>query len=286
MNKLTTERRAAVVRALVEGNSIRATCRITGTAKGTVLRLLVELGDACQRFHDETVRDVTARLVQCDEIWSFIACKERIAAQTGRWDIGDAWTWVGIDPETKLAIAYHVGRRTVGVAETFMADLVSRLANRVQLTTDGHRAYLNAVANTFGSHRVDFAQLRKLYGNPVSEGQTRYSPPVCVGAEKDIICGNPDVQHISTSHVERQNLTMRMQIRRFTRLTNGHSKKLLNHVAAVALHFVHYNFCRVHETPTKARGGIHTTPAMAAGLTDRVWTVTDLIGLLENANSN
>jgi IS1 family transposase len=287
MNKLTPERRAAVVKALVEGNSVRATCRITGTAKGTVLRLLLDIGEACERFHDERVRAITASRIQCDEVWSFISCKERLAQQRARFDVGDIWTWVALDADSKLAVSFYVGRRGVGEAETFMLDLRSRLAGRVQLTTDGHRPYLAAVANAFGSQPVDFAMLHKTYGHSVEkEAARRYSPPVCTGAEKIIVCGNPDERFISTSYVENANLTIRMQQRRFTRLTNAFSKKLLNHCAAVALHFVHYNWCKVHGTLTTAKGGIHTTPAMAAGLTDRVWTVADLIGLLENEKAN
>jgi IS1 family transposase len=222
---------------------------------------------------------VTARRVQVDEIWSFVGCKAR-NVKPERWgEAGDIWTWVGLDADTKLAIAYRVGDRGLGIATRFVRDLAARLANRVQLTTDGHNVYLTAVENAFGWDGVDYAQLVKLYGQPTG-GDSRYSPPQCVGARKEWIMGDPDERHVSTSFVERQNLTMRMQMRRFTRLTNAYSKKIANHEAAVAVHFLHYNFCRVHQTLTRAKGGIHQTPAMAAGLADRVWTVEDLVGLL------
>ena len=280
MNKLSAERRTAIVAALVEGNSIRSVCRITGTAKGTVLKLLAELGDACRAYHDATVRGVTVRRVQCDEIWSFCYSKARNVPDEKRGEAGDVWTWVGLDADTKLAVSWLVGPRDYESAEAFVRDIANRLATRTQLSTDGNTVYLQAVENVFGWAGVDYAMLRKIFGP--AKGSGRYSPAECIGAEKVVIMGSPDEWHISTSFVERQNLTMRMQMRRFTRLTNGFSKKAENHAAAVALHFMHYNFCRVHQTLTKAAKGVYRTPAMAAGLTDRVWTVAELISLLES----
>jgi IS1 family transposase len=282
MNRLSAERRTAVIHALVEGNSIRATCRLTGTAKGTVLRLLTEIGEACWRFHDRAVRGLKAKRIQCDEIWSFTYGKARNLPDElqGRKGFGDTWTWVGIDADSKLAVSWLVGDRDADVGLVFLRDLASRLANRVQLTTDGHNAYLTAVEAAFGWNRVDYAMLVKLYG-PGLETDRGYSPPRCVGADKHWVMGRPIGKDVCTSHVERQNLTMRMQMRRFTRLTNAFSKKVENHAHAVALHFVHYNFCRVHQTLTKAAKGVYRTPAMAAGLTDHVWTVADIVGLLD-----
>jgi IS1 family transposase len=283
MNKLSGERRSRVVQALVEGNSIRATCRLTATAKGTVLRLLAEIGGACYRLHDGMVRNIKTRKLQCDEIWSFCHAKarnvpDRLQGQAG---YGDLWTWVALDADTKLAITYLVGQRDAGEATVFMRDLVSRLANRVQLTTDGFPGYLKAVEEAFGWNGVDYAMLVKVYG-PGLETDRGYSPPVCNGAIKTWVMGKPDRAVVSTSYVERQNLTMRMQMRRFTRLTNAFSKKAENHAHAVALHFVHYNFCRPHQTLTRRAKGIYRTPAMAAGLTDHVWTVADLVALISN----
>ena len=282
MNRLSAERRTAVIKALVEGNSIRATCRMTGTAKGTVLRLIAEMGEACEAFHDRTVRNIKAKRLQADEIWSFCHAKARNvpAHLEGKPGIGDLWTWVVLDADTKLAISYLVGQRDQGEATVFMRDLVSRLIGRAQLTTDGFPGYLKAVEEAFGWNGVDYAMLIKIYGagHEVDRG---YSPPVCVGAEKHWIMGKPNRAHVSTSFVERQNLTMRMQMRRFTRLTNAFSKKAANHAHAVALHFVHYNFCRPHQTLTRAAKGVYRTPAMVAGLTNRVWTVADIVALLD-----
>lgn len=273
MNSLTTERRAQIVRLLVEGMSIRATCRATGAAKGTVLKLLVDLGEACAAYHNEHVRGLTSRRVQCDEIWSFVAMKDKnvLPDEVGT-GVGSVWTWTALDADTKLIAAYHIGTRDAGCAYEFMTDLAGRLATRVQLTTDGHKAYLSAVADAFGPSGVDYAMLAKLYGE-VPAGAARYSPSKCIGADLTPICGQPDMAHVSTSHVERQNLTMRMSMSRFTRLTNGFSKKCENHAAAVALHFMHYNFCRVHQT-------LRVTPAMAAGIAARVWELDELIALL------
>jgi IS1 family transposase len=284
MNRLSGERRSRVVQALVEGNSIRATCRLTGTAKGTVLRLLAEIGEACYRLHDGTVRNIKTRKLQCDEIWSFCHAKARNVPThlEGKPGVGDLWTWVALDADTKLAITYLVGQRDAGEATVFMRDLVSRLAGRVQLTTDGFPGYLKAVEEAFGWNGVDYAMLVKLYG-PGLETDRGYSPPVCNGALKTRIMGKPDRAAVSTSYVERQNLTMRMQMRRFTRLTNAFSKKAENHAHAVALHFVHYNFCRPHQTLTRRAKGIYRTPAMQASLTDRLWTVADIVALLDSA---
>jgi len=280
MNKLSDDRRARIVAALVEGNSVRATCRLTGTAKGTVLRLLGEIGAACLAYQQDAFQNLPCKTVQCDEIWSFVSAKEknfpREEKGQGR---GDAWTWTAICADTKLVPSWYVGSRDAVAAYTFMGDLASRLANRVQLTTDGHRAYLTAVEGAFGWNGVDYAMLVKIYGHP-QDGTIRYSPPKLLSAEKTWVMGDPDEAKVSTSYVERANLTMRMGMRRFTRLTNAFSKKLENHQHAVSLHFMHYNYSRPHTTLTKANGGIHKTPAMAAGLTDHVWKVSEIVSLL------
>jgi IS1 family transposase len=276
MNKLDPIKQAQVVSALVEGNSVRATVRMTGVAKNTIAKLLVELGAACSEYMDKNLCNLKCERIQCDEIWSFVAAKQRnvtpkLRAQNP--DAGDCWTWVAMDADTKLVCSWQVGRRDWATANQFVADLRSRLANRVQLTTDGNRLYLGAVYTHFDTD-VDYAVLRKLYaGAPRAEGDTRYSPAVCIGAEKKPKIGNPDSKHISTSYVERQNLTMRMQIRRFTRLTNAFSKKIENHVASLAIHYMHYNYVRIHQT-------LRLTPAMAAGVTDHLWSIQDLIALL------
>lgn len=279
MNKLTDVRRAAIVRRLVEGSSVRATARITGTSKATVLKLLVELGEFCSVYQDHVLRNLPCVRVEADEIWAFCGAKQRNATQPGQ---GDIWTFTAICSDTKLMVSWLVGARSPENAIAFMQDVAARLTNRVQLTTDGHGMYLTAVRSAFEFARVDYAMLVKTYGQPEGvEGQRRYSPPVCTGAEKVRLIGRPDKELVSTSYVERQNLTMRMQMRRFTRLTNAFSKKAENHAHAVALHFMHYNFCRAHATLTKAAKGVHTTPAMAAGVTDRVWTVEDLLELMD-----
>lgn len=277
MNRLTTAKRTAIVSALVEGCSVRATARMVGVGKNAVLKLLVDLGAVCAAYHHEHVRNLTSQRIQCDEIWAFVGAKRRTiqddpSVLQRNPDAGDAWTWTAIDADTKLAVSYFVGSRTPEAAAEFMRDVAGRLANRVQLTTDGLKAYLTAVDYAFGTD-VDFATLTKLYGAEPDAART-YSPPVCIGCLATAVTGDPNPDHISTSYVERSNLTMRMGMRRFTRLTNGHSKKLFNHAAAVALHFMHYNFARIHET-------LRVTPAMAAGLAQSPWTVADLLTLLE-----
>ncbi len=279
MNKLNQDRRIQVVKALCEGNSIRSTSRMTGVAVNTVIKLLTELGSACLDYQDSVMRNLPCKRLQADEIWSFVYSKAKNVPteHQGEFGYGDVWTWTAIDAETKLIPCWHVGSRSSKDAFAFMKNLSLRLANRVQLTTDGHKAYLNAVDGAFGSE-IDYAMLVKLYGPDSTE--KRYSPPACVGTLTDVIQGKPDAAHISTSYIERENLTMRMSMRRFTRLTNGFSKKLENHMYAIALYFMHYNFCHVHKTLSKPYA---TTPAMAAGLTDHVWTVGEILALL---NSN
>jgi IS1 family transposase len=273
MNKLTKEKQRQVVAALVEGNSIRATCRMTGVAKGTVLKLLVDLGRVCAEYQDKTLRNLTCKKIQIDEIWAFVYAKEKNLPKDkeGQFGYGDVWTFTAIDAESKLVPTWHIGNRNIADATIFMKDLASRLKNKVQLTTDGHKMYLEAVEDAFGAD-VDFSQLVKIYGKS-EEAETRYSPAKCIGAEKHKINGNPDDDSISTSYVERQNLTMRMGMRRFTRLTNGFSKKALNLFYAESLYFMYYNFCRIHQT-------LRMTPAMKAGVTDRLWEIEDILNLL------
>ena len=278
MNKLSLEQRTQIIKTLVEGNSIRATCRMTGAAKGTVTRLLVSIGMACAEFQDKRLRNITSKQVQCDEIWSFCYSKQKNVPQEkqGEFGVGDVWTWVAMDADTKLVISQLIGLRDAEFANEFIKDLKERLANRVQLTTDGHKVYLTAVENAFGSE-VDYAMLVKIYG-PEQMSEGRYSPAKCLDAKPMVIQGNPDAKKISTSYIERQNLTMRMSMRRFTRLTNAFSKKVENLQAAVALHFMYYNFVRPHKTLANP---YPRTPAMAAGLTNRIWSVQDLVELAE-----
>ena len=277
MNRLDAARRSQVIRCLVEGNSIRSTVRMTGVAKNTVVKLLVELGAACAEYQDQALRNLKCKRVQCDEIWSYIGAKDKNvpADKQGQFGIGSVWTWTAIDADSKLIVSWLVGTRDVGTATEFMQDLAGRLSNRVQLTTDGHRAYLMAVEDAFGAN-IDYSMLVKMYGNN-PDGEKRYSPAECIGCERKAITGNPDPKHVSTSYVERQNLTMRMSMRRFTRLTNGFSKKVENHVAALAVYFMYYNFARIHQT-------LRVTPAMAAGVTDRLWDVSDIVALLDSKN--
>ncbi|KMK67148.1 transposase [Puniceibacterium sp. IMCC21224] len=281
MRKLDTKTRALIIRLLVEGNSIRATTRIADVSKNTVTKLLEDAGKACAVYHDANVRNVAAKHVQADEIWAFCYAKARNVAdaKAAPSDAGDIWTWTAMDRDSKLMISYTVGDRSQGTAREFMFDLASRLANRIQLTTDGHGGYLKAVTDAF-SGEVDYAMLIKQYGDPTgTKGHERkYSPAECTGAIKEAIFGKPDMAEVGTSHIERQNLTMRMGMRRFTRLTNAFSKKAENHAYAVALHFMHYNFCRVHKT-------LRMTPAMAANVTDRLWDVEDIVALVEKAEA-
>ena len=276
MNKLTTERRVAVIRCLVEGNSIRSTVRITGVAKNTVTKLLVDLGKACSEYQNDALRKLNCERVQCDEIWSFVACKEKNVPEEmkGETGVGDVWTWTALGPDSKLMLSWYVGDRGVDSAYEFMIDVSGRLANRVQLTTDGHRAYLNAVRDVFEDD-IDYAMLVKLYGQGEAQGQRSYSPANCIGAKKVAIIGAPNKEHVSTSFVERSNLTMRMNMRRFTRLTDAFSKKFENHCCAISLHFMYYNFGRVHQT-------LKTSPAVAAGITDHVWTLEEIVKLLDS----
>jgi len=277
MNRLSRQQRTQIISALVEGNSIRATCRMTGAAKGTVLKLLADIGQACAAYQDATLRGLTCRRVQCDEVWAFCHAKEKNVPHQhkGQFGYGDVWTWVAMDADTKLVPSWLVGRRDAEDAGALMRDLVSRLVHRVQLTTDGHRAYLDAVEGAFGA-AVDYAMLVKLYGAPQGkDAETRYSPAECIGTNVAVIQGRPDPDHISTSFVERGNLTMRMSMRRFTRLTNAFSKKVENLQHALALHFMFYNFARVHQT-------LKMTPAMAAGVADHVWSVGEIVALLPN----
>jgi hypothetical protein len=275
MNRLGQERRKQVVASLVEGNSIRATCRMTGVAKNTVTKLLVDLGTVCSIHQDRVMRDLPCTRIQCDEIWTFCYAKAKNVPEDkqGEFGYGDVWTHVALCADTKLVPSYLIGGRGVDEARDFTADLAKRLRHRVQLTTDGHAPYLVAVSDAFKGE-IDHGILVKHYGD---DGGGRYSPGACIGAKKATVRGKPDPKHISTSYIERQNLTMRMSMRRFTRLTNAFSKKLENLTAAVSLHFFHYNFCRVH----KSLNG--RTPAMAAGVADHVWTLDELVGLLEDA---
>jgi IS1 family transposase len=280
MNRLTTEKRAQIVGCLIEGNSTRATVRMTGAAKNTVTKLLTDLGEACAEYQDRTLLNLPCTTVQCDEIWAYCYAKQKNVPQEhkGTFGYGDVWTWTAICADTKLVPSWLVGERTVPDAWVFMSDLASRLENRVQLTTDGHQSYIKAVDAAFGDE-IDYAMLHKLYGQDPREDERRYSPAVCTGIDIRPMTGNPDPDRISTSYVERQNLTMRMGMRRFTRLTNGFSKKVENLAHAVALHYMHYNFARPHKTLSKP---YPTTPAMAAGVADHKWSLYEIAALLDS----
>jgi IS1 family transposase len=281
MNKLPDAKRIAIVRALVEGNSIRATARLTDTSKTTVLKLLVELGELASIYQDNALRNLPCKAIQCDEIWSFVGAKQK-AVKTGAKGAGDVWTWTALCADTKLMVSWAVGKRDPETGSQFLNDLAGRLAHRVQLTTDGHHVYLGAVEGAFGWNGVDYAMLVKIYGSN-AEADRAYSPPTVIGIQKERIMGDPDPKEVSTSFVERANLTMRMGMRRFTRLTNAFSKKVENHAHAVALHFLHYNFCRPHTTLTKAHPNRYpTTPAMAAGIAEAPWTVEDIVARLDH----
>lgn len=276
-NVLKPEKRAAIISALVEGNSVRATARMVNVSKNTVIKLVMDLGSACAAYQFDALRNLSSKRIQVDEIWSFVYAKAKNVPQErrGQFGFGDVWTFTAIDADSKLCVSWLLGTRDTETATEFMQDVAGRLSSRVQITTDGHRMYLEAMENAFGAD-VDYAQLVKIYGtNPESE--VRYSPAKVLGTSREVIRGNPDPRHVSTSYVERANLSMRMGMRRFTRLTNGFSKKLTNHSAMIALFFMHYNFCRIHQT-------LRVTPAMAAGVTDRVWGMEDLVGLLSRGS--
>ena len=279
MRKLTTEKRAMVIRCLVEGNSIRSTVRMTGVSKKAVTKLLVDLGRVCAEYQDRTFRNLKLSNLQCDEIWSFVGSKEKnVPAQSkGQYGRGDVWTWTAIDRDTKLIPCWRVGLRNADDAALFIDVLAGRLLGTPQITTDGLKVYISAIKESFGEF-VDYAQLVKIYGLPEAGTEARYSPSRIIGAEMHRISGEPDPKQVCTSHVERQNLTMRMGMRRFTRLTNGFSKKVENHEAAIAVHFMYYNFARIHQT-------LRVTPAMAAGVTDHAWEIEDVIALLDAAEA-
>lgn len=273
MNRLNTAKRVQVVAALVEGSSIRSIERMTGVAKHTILKLLEDMGCACAAYHHRHVRGLRSRRIQCDEIWQFVGAKAKNATpeqKAAGW--GDAWTWVALDADTKLCISYLIGGRDTGWATDFTFDIRNRVIGRPQITTDAHKPYMAAIEMAFGDD-VHYAQMHKIYGAS-GEVEGRYSPAKCIGCDMKTVIGSPDYEHVSTSYVERQNLTMRMSMRRFTRLTNGFSKKIENHGHAVALHFMYYNFVRVHKT-------LRVTPAMEAGIADHVWSMEELVALLD-----
>lgn len=275
MNRLSIEKRAQILACLVEGNSIRATCRMTGAAKNTVVKLLCDVGEACTSYQHRALRDLPCKRIQVDEVWSFVYQKERNVPNAKKFEFGrgDVWTWTSICADTKLVPTWLVGRRDAIYADIFIRDLASRMAGRIQLTSDGWRPYVEAVENAFGDE-VDYAMLVKIYGKGF-EGRERYSPPQCIGARRKRITGQPDKDKISTSFAERQHLTMRMSMRRLTRLTNGFSKKVENLEHAVALHFMNYNFARQHQS-------LRISPAMAAGVTDHLWSLHEIAGLVDS----
>lgn len=275
MNKLSRQKQAQVVAALVEGASINSTVRMTGVTKQTILHLIEDMGTACAKYQDEKLRNLSCKRIQADEVWSFCHAKDKNLSDElkGKFGFGSVWTWTAICADSKLMISWLVGERSLPYAVKFMDDVASRLSHRVQLTTDGHRPYLQAVEGAFGSE-VDYAIIEKIYAAPPREGATtRYSPAVCCGTRTQKIMGNPDAQHVSTSYAERMNLTIRMMNRRFTRLTNAHSKKVANHIHFLNITFMWYNFARINQA-------LRVTPAMAAGVSDHVWSVEEIIGLL------
>jgi IS1 family transposase len=274
MNRLDTVSRCRVIAALVEGNSIRSTSRMTGVAINTVVKLLVDTGKACADYQDRAIRDLSCRRIQCDETWQYVGCKQKqVTVEKMEGGIcGDTWTWTAIDADTKLVPCWLVGQRDAGCATEFIQDLAGRLANSVQLTTDGLKVYLNAIADAFQDD-IDYGIPYKVYGADVAN-EARYSPAKCLSTEKRTAIGSPELKHISTSYVERANLTMRMSMRRFTRLTNGFSKKVENHCAAIALYFMYYNFVRIHQT-------LRCSPAMAAGVDSRLWEIKDIVAMVE-----
>ena len=280
MNRLPLAKRAAILGMLCEGNSLRATSRLADVSINTVTKLLVDVGDACERYQDATLRNLKCRRIQCDEIWSFVYAKSKNVPtdHAGEFGYGDVWTWTALDAGSKLVPSWAVGRRDGFTAMAFIRDLADRLSTRVQLTTDGHKPYLEAVEGAFGSE-IDYAMLVTLYESDGPKGkrapaESRYSPARCAGTRTQRIAGDPDERHISTSYVERQNLTMRMSMRRFTRLTNAFSKKLDNHKAMIAMHYMHYNFARIHKT-------LRVTPAMEAGVSDHVWELAEIIAMAD-----
>jgi len=275
MNRLSVKERSQIIACLVDGNSIRATSRITGFAKNTIIKLLVAIGKACSEYQDKVMHHLPCTRLECDEIWSFCYSKAANVPTELKdtFGIGDVWTWTAICADTKLVPCWLVGDRSASTASVFMNKLASRLAKRVQLTTDGHRSYVEAIEGAFGGE-IDYAMLVKVYGGQNEEDQRRYSPAKCSGSEKIRINGSPDMDRVSTSYVERQNLTMRMGMRRFTRLTNAFSKKVENTAYAVALHFMYYNFARIHKS-------LRVTPAMEAGIADHVWTLEEIANLVE-----
>jgi IS1 family transposase len=274
MNKLPLHKRTMILNMMVEGSSMRSISRVVGVSTNTVTKLLVSAGEACAAYHDQHMREV-ARRIQCDEIWSFCYAKAKnvIAAKAAPDVAGDVWTWTALDADSKLIVSYLVGGRDSSYALAFMDDVRSRLANRVQMTTDGHKAYLEAVEGAFGGD-VDYAQLIKLYGASPESSKGRYSPAECTGIKKRRVEGDPDVAHVSTSYVERMNLNIRMGNRRFTRLTNGFSKRIDNHLHMLSLYFLHYNFCRIHKS-------LGVSPAMEAGVSDTLHDVEWIVGLID-----
>jgi IS1 family transposase len=275
MNRLTKEQRAQALQMMAEGISLRAMTRLTGVSRTTLIKLLEDAGQAFSEYMDRTLVNLPCKRLQLDEVWAFCYAKQKNVptAKAAPEGAGDIWTWVALDADTKLAASFYVGARDGAAALDFVSDLAPRLANRVQITSDGHKAYLEAIEETFGAD-VDYAQLVKIYGQPV-EGQRRYSPASCTGAVKHRVEGNPDSKHVSTSYVERQNLNIRMGNRRMTRLTNAFSKKAVNHAHMMAIYFMHYNFVRIHKT-------LKITPAMAANVTPKLWEMSDMVGVLEN----
>jgi IS1 family transposase len=275
MNKLSTETRAKILGMMVEGMSIRSICRLLGVGKNTVARLLVDAGQACAEYQDQAFRNLTCKKLQVDEIWSFVYAKAKNVPESKKGEAGDIWTWTAIDADTKLVPSFYIGSRNIESGTAFMHDLKGRLAegNRVQLTSDGHKVYLQAVDSAFGID-IDFAQLVKIYGEIGKEGQKRYSPAECIGTRKEVIRGTPDPKHVSTSFAERQNLNIRMGNRRFTRLTNAFSKKLENHYYALAVYFMNYNFVRIHQT-------LRTSPAMAANVSKTLFSLEDIVKIVD-----
>lgn len=274
MNQMPTSKRAQILGLLVEGMSLRAVSRVADCSINTVTKLLVDVGNACAEFQHKTLMGLRCKRVQCDEVWSFCYAKQKNVPEDlkGQFGYGDVWTWTALCADSKLVCSWMVGNRDANTANVFVSDLASRLSNRVQLTTDGHRAYLAAVENSFGAD-IDYAMLVKIYGEGPQSPERKYSPVEFVKAEKNKVAGDPDINHVSTSYVERQNLTMRMSMRRFTRLTNGFSKKLQNHECAIALHFMYYNFGRIHKS-------LRVTPAMEAGIADHVWSLEEIAALV------